>query len=605
MVGTLPLEPIAEVKDDLEGRVDMKSKKLMGVVSLITIASMALAGCGNSASSVDTKDDGKEMTVDVFDGLANYQGIQKGWFAKIVKDKFNMKLNIIAPNVAGGGDTLFDTRSAAGNLGDLVIIGSAGGRAKKLVKAGLISDMTPYLKGMTYINKYKNATDALSGVIGKKGVWGMPSSLSSKAPTQPSEGLEPTFGPYVRWDYYKAIGYPKITDLDSLVTVLKQMQDKAREETGQKDIYAMSLFKDWDGNMMNNAKQPTTYYGYDEIGFVLAKGDGSDYQSITQKGGMYEKALKFFNAAHRAGILDPDSSTQNYDTMYSKYQQGKILFSFWPWLGQAAYNTTEHKQQGKGFMIAPMDNMKIFSYGAKTDGDSSTAFIAIGSKAKNKQRLVKFINWLYSPEGVYATSTDTGGSAGPKDLTWQMKGDEPVLTEFGQKALFGGGANVPAQWGGGTYKDGVSALNMSTEVANDIDPQTKQSFNPQLWPSVLKHNDDALTTDWSEHMGGAKTTMEYLEKNKEILVAPGASYTAPEEPSTISNLRGQIKTVIIANSWKASMADSDAQFNQLLDEMREKVTGLDFKTVLDWDMKNAKDQNKARVEIKKQWEESH
>ena len=75
MVGTLPLDSIAEVKEDLEGRADMKSKKLMGIVSLITIASMALAGCGNSASSVDTKDDGKEMTVDVFDSLANYQGV--------------------------------------------------------------------------------------------------------------------------------------------------------------------------------------------------------------------------------------------------------------------------------------------------------------------------------------------------------------------------------------------------------------------------------------------------------------------------------------------------------------------------------------------------
>ena len=32
---------------------------------------------------------------------------------RIVKDKFNMELNIIAPNVAGGGDTLFQTRSAA------------------------------------------------------------------------------------------------------------------------------------------------------------------------------------------------------------------------------------------------------------------------------------------------------------------------------------------------------------------------------------------------------------------------------------------------------------------------------------------------------------
>src|SRR5664279_675765 len=39
-----------------------------------------------------------EITIDVFDGLANQMGTQPGWFAKIVKDKFNLKLNIIAPN---------------------------------------------------------------------------------------------------------------------------------------------------------------------------------------------------------------------------------------------------------------------------------------------------------------------------------------------------------------------------------------------------------------------------------------------------------------------------------------------------------------------------
>lgn len=83
------------------------------------------------------------MTVEVFDSLASSQGLQKsGWFAKIVKDKFNIKLNIIAPNVSGG-DTVFDTRSASGNLGDLVIVGTGNGRLNKLVKAKLIEDMTP------------------------------------------------------------------------------------------------------------------------------------------------------------------------------------------------------------------------------------------------------------------------------------------------------------------------------------------------------------------------------------------------------------------------------------------------------------------------------
>ncbi|MGE4628316.1 hypothetical protein ACEWFW_07915 [Bifidobacterium catenulatum subsp. kashiwanohense] len=75
-------------------------------------------------------------------------------------------------------------------------------------------------------------------------MWGIPTSVSSLSPTESSEGVEPTFGPFVRWDYYKEIGYPKVATLEDLLPVLKQMQDKAREETGSDDVYALSLFKD-------------------------------------------------------------------------------------------------------------------------------------------------------------------------------------------------------------------------------------------------------------------------------------------------------------------------------------------------------------------------
>ena len=107
---------------------------------------LSVAACGGSTSA-DTKDDGSEMTVEVFDSLANSQGVQKGWYAKLIKDKFNIKLNIIAPNVSGG-DTVFDTRSAAGNLGDIVVTNTGNGRLSKLVKAKLIEDMTPYYSSM-------------------------------------------------------------------------------------------------------------------------------------------------------------------------------------------------------------------------------------------------------------------------------------------------------------------------------------------------------------------------------------------------------------------------------------------------------------------------
>ena len=578
----------------------MKKKLGLALAAALAIGSV-LAGCGKKESSaVDTKDDGKMMTVTVYDDLANYQGTQGGWFGKLVKDKFNMKLNIIAPNVAGGGSTLFDTRSAAGNLGDLIITGSGSGRAKRLIKSGLIVDMTPYAKNMKYITKYKAATEELNKIADQKsGIWGVPSGVSTASPTEPSEGNDPTFGPYIRWDLYKQVGYPKLKTLSDLLPVLKEMQDKARQQTGDKKIYAMSLFKDWDGNMMNNAKQPTTFYGYDEMGFVLAKADGSDYQSITQSNGEYEKALQFFNKANQMGLVDPESSTQNYDTMYAKYQQGKVLFSFWPWLGQAAYNTDKNKEAGRGFEIAPVQDMKIFSYGATPNGGST--FIAVGSKAKNKARLVKFINWLYSPEGVYASSAQTNGSAGIKGLTWKLVNGKPTLTDFGNKVFFGGGANVPKNYGGGAYKDGVAALNYPTESVQDIDPNTGYAYNANMWPSTLAKNTTPLDKDWSAHMGGAKTTMDYLKKNNKILVAPGASYVQPDEESQVSTLRGQIKTQIVNSSWKMVYAKSDSEFNSLFKQMQTTVNGLDYAKVLKVDMQNAKDQQKARVAITKEY----
>ena len=166
------------------------------------------------------------MTVEVFDSLASSQGLQKsGWFAKIVKDKFNIKLNIIAPNVSGG-DTVFDTRSASGNLGDLVIVGTGNGRLNKLVKAKLIEDMTPYYSSMKNVKKYDSAVKSIAKQSGKDGVWGVPQGVSSQSPTDPSEGNESAAAPYIRWDIYKEIGYPQIKDLDGLLNVLKQMQGR-------------------------------------------------------------------------------------------------------------------------------------------------------------------------------------------------------------------------------------------------------------------------------------------------------------------------------------------------------------------------------------------
>jgi len=585
-------------------------KKLLSVLLGVTMVVSMLSGCGSKASSDSSSKDaaskstsasGTEatasgsskykdaITVDVYDSLANYQGIATGWFADIVKKKFNMQLNIIS---AQGGDTVYQTRSAAGNLGDLIVMGSESGKLQDCVTAGLLTDMTKYMKNEKDVSQYSKAIDNTNSAVKTKGIWGIPTSVSSQSVTSPSEGLDLTFGPYFRWDLYAKLGYPEMKTLEDALPVLQKMQQlQPTSDTGKK-TYAFSLFKDWDGNMMCLAKQPACFYGYDEMGFVFAKADGSDYQSIIDSNSAYVRNLKLYYSANQMGLVDPESTTQNYDTMYKKYQDGQVLFSPWPWLGQAAYNTPTNTAAGKGFMLAPIDDMKVFSYGAAKNGDKTV--MAIGSKAKDPQRLADFINWLYSPEGITMNCAQTTKSSGPEGLTWEMKDSKPVLTDFGKKAFYeGGDTKMPDGWGKGTWKDGVSPLNVTTVLGIDINPKTGYAYNYTLWDSVIAANTTALDTDWQTKMK-AKTTVEYLKNAGQMIVAPGSGYAAPQETSDITTIRSQCKAIIVQDSWKMVFAKDENEFNSTLADMQKTVKGLGYDQVLKVDMQNSKDQETAR-----------
>lgn len=573
-------------------------KKLISVMLCAAMAVSLLAGCGGDDKSADTgsKDGNYDefITVDVYDEFANYQGVQSGWFAKIIKDKFNMELNIIAPNVAGGGQTLYQTRSAAGELGDLVLINTSNGKLNDVVEAGLVMDATDLMEGKDIVANYGDAINVTNEGLPEEGMFAFPNSVSSDAATEPSEGLEPTFGPYIRWDYYKQLGYPEMKNMDDLLDVLEDMQAMAREQEGSDDIYAISLFKDWDDNMMNNAKQPCCMYGFDEVGFVLLSADGTEKQSIIDDDSIYVDVLNFFYEANQRGLVDPDSTTQNYDTWSAKYTNGKVLYCPWPWVGQNLFNTAENKEAGKGFMFAPVEDMKIFSYGSCPEGNS-TQIIAIGSNAEDPQRMADFIDWLYSPEGIRLNS-QANGAAGIEGLTWEMNDEgKPVLTDFGKQALPMNDVEVPEEYGGGNWKDGVSALNFKPVNLEDIDPATGEAYDYLTWETTIANNQTALDLDWAEHMG-ASSTMEYLVNNDMLAVAPGSSYAVPEADSNITTIRGQCKATVIDNSWKMIFAGSDSEFENLLKTMQDTAIGLGYEDVLEVDMQNADDWTAARQE---------
>lgn len=509
-----------------------------------------------------------------------------------------MELNIIAPNLAGGGDALFDVRSASGNLGDLIIYGTENKHLQNMVDEGLVLDMSDMLKNKE-IMRYQSAINTLNQSLNQGGIYAIPTDISTQTPTQASEGMELTYGPYLRWDIYASIGYPRMHTLEDLLPVLKAMQ-KAMPftESGQK-TYGISFFKDWDGNMMTYAKQPACFYGYDEIGFVFAKADGSDFQNIVDKNSFYMRNLKLYFKANQMGLVDPDSTTQSYFELGDKYSNGSILYSPWPWQCQSAFNTLENKEKGKGYMLAPIDDMKILSYGCVKNGNQKTV-ISIGSQAKDPERLANFINWLYSPEGIQiAGATDSGGAAGPEGLTWDMHDDGPYLTDFGKKAFYSKNVTVPDEWGGGTWADGISQLNFHPVIISERDPNG-YPYSYSMWDSVLESQYTPLDIDWRTHLNtDAISTHDYLEKNKMMIIAPGTDYVPSDSSSDITTIRDLCRSAIVNYSWKMVFAKDENTFNDLYNRMLEKLNAYGYDKVLAQDMKNAREQDTERKEAAK------
>lgn len=140
------------------------------------------------------------VTLNVYSQLANYEGEQIGWFAQIMKDKFNVKLNIIS-----NGDGVFDTRMESGDLGDIVLFGSDGEEYTRAYSNGMLldwneddilSDYGPHI--VEYMQEALDKNQEISGGT----VYGFGHDVASSA----GQYADFDYHPDVRYDLYKAVG---------------------------------------------------------------------------------------------------------------------------------------------------------------------------------------------------------------------------------------------------------------------------------------------------------------------------------------------------------------------------------------------------------------
>ena len=231
----------------------MKKRVLATVLATVLMASTVLSGCGSDgqketnagseepaqeedtgegdstqedtaetqeeegeASAASAVSHDEELTLEVYDVASNYQGLQSGWYGKILKDKFNLVLNIIAPQVAGDGEALYQTRTAAGNLGDIVLLDNAD--MLECVDVGLIADISAEIGNYPNLMKYQEQIEKFNAGIGD-GIWAIPTEMNSNGPTAYMAETVSSL-PRIPWDFYSELGKPELNNLDDLLNVL-------------------------------------------------------------------------------------------------------------------------------------------------------------------------------------------------------------------------------------------------------------------------------------------------------------------------------------------------------------------------------------------------
>ncbi len=196
--------------------------------------------------------------------------------------------------------------------------------------------------------------------------------------------------PVIRYDILEKNNLQMPTTWDEWFVVMKQL----------KTIYPDSTpfsGRNKGANMLTHPSfsmgcPPGLYFDYD-----------TNQYSIGALETQYREILQFFVRCYEEGILDPNWQTVDSNTWDQGVTNNKIFF----WYDNAGFaagqtaNLQKSDPEAKMQVMPLMVNSQGEKQGVLYNQHSYTAFWALSANAAEPEKLLKFMNWLYSDEGMY------------------------------------------------------------------------------------------------------------------------------------------------------------------------------------------------------------
>ncbi len=527
------------------------------------------------------------LVIDVYDAAANYNGIQSGWFAKVIKDRFNIELNIIAPQVVG--NEVFATRAQTGNLGDLIVVDKKD--FSDLLDAGLVRDISDKLPECENIMQFKDQIDVYNkGLTGEDGVYyGIPSEMSDTSPTSITDDVIYS-SPMLRWDLYTEVGRPKLETLDDLLDCLAKIHEVHPTNEDGDPAYPFTLWRDWDGNDnmigIANVVQLTTWYGEKLKQSAILKPDNT-FTTVYDRDAAYYKITKFLNKAYQMGLVDPESGEQPWDDVANKLSTGRADLMWYSWQ-TGFWNSVDRLNAGTGFIFIPVGDMYFYADADRYYGSDRMFGIGAQVEGEKYDRLMEFLDWYASAEGA------TFQHCGIEGLNY-IVGDDGKFVPYKDNALMDN-LPVPEEYGDGGYNDGNNQINQWIVASYCVNPITGERYAQKFWQSYKDMTMTDMKREWQETFD-AEDSVDYMKKNGQLLASPSVDFTPKADDNDIAALRVDVNTQLCAYTWNLIFCETDDEFEALWDEMTEQLNGFGYEQLYAFDCENYQTEVDAKIAV--------
>lgn len=381
----------------------MKRKKVKQFTAFLVAAAMTaslLTGCGKGSDGADGdsakgEDEIIKLNIVTNCGITSSQDDPNFPFEIFEKIKEETGVELTYTNYT---DEALKVMLAGGDIGDIVCVSKD--YVKPLIEGGHVVSLDDFVEsGDKNITKHHPKRIEFSKKFLSNGtdqLYFLPASASAGGHTG-----DVWNGYFLRWDYYKELGCPEITDDDSYLKVLADMQKAHPETEDGKKTYGVGFFNDWTAlwGWWYTQAFNKGFYNWGQGGYMYKADNGEIVNNYLDPDSPLWMSLEYGYKANQLGLLDPDSFTMKQADLAAKSQAGQYLGSSINWYVNSHYTKEAEKDRDtlKGYVAVPVEGSYVVSNNSTEVGETNK-LMAITKNCEYPEKAMEVLDYLYGDE---------------------------------------------------------------------------------------------------------------------------------------------------------------------------------------------------------------